>query len=169
MSLSATRLALSHVGASGGPGPHFAACAHPQVCRLFWSRPSAHRAVRAQDVQGVQCPNLPALPHAVAALSTARPPYDPHPRQRSLPSCCDPGSFPAPAGCALETGVSSTLQPTARADRAGLETDSPPSNAQPLLSYTWRSAQSRQHLLQSLASSERDLAQTMLHYLRRRV
>jgi hypothetical protein len=42
--------------------------------------------------------------------------------------------------------------------RAGLETDSAPSNAQPLLSYTRRSAQSRQRLLQSLASSERDLA-----------
>ena len=164
MSLSATRLALSHVGAPGGQGPHFAACSHPQGCRLFWSSPFAHRAVRAQDLQGVQCRNLPALPHAVAALSTARPPYDPHPRQRSLPSCCDPGSFPAPAGCALETGVSSTLQPTARADRAGLETDSTASNAQPLFPYTRRSTQSRQCLLQSLAPTKYDLAKIMLHY-----
>ena len=56
-----------------------------------------------------------------------------------------------------------------RADRAALETDSAASNAQPLLPHTRRRAQSRQRLLQSLALSERDLAEAMLHYLRRRV
>jgi len=164
MSLSATRLALSHVGASGGQGPHFAACSHPQVCRLFWSRQSAHWAVRAQDLQGVQCPNLPVFPHAVAALSTARPPHDPHPRQRSLSSCGDPGFLPSPTRCIHETAVSSTLQPAARADRAGLETNSTASNAQPLFPYTRRSTQSRQCLLQSLAPTKYDLAKIMLHY-----
>jgi hypothetical protein len=173
MSLSATRLALSHVGAPGGQGPHFAACSHPQVCRLFWSSQSAHWAVRAPDLQGVQCTNLPALPHAVAALSTARPPHDPHPRQRSLSSRCDSGPLPSPTRCTPETAVSSTLQPAARADRASLETDSVPSNTQPLLPYTRRSTPSRQCLLQSLASTKCDLAKIMqhyaimLHYLRR--
>lgn len=173
MSLSAARLALPHVGASGGQRPHFAACSHPQVGRLFWSRQSAHWAVRAQDLQSIQCPNLPALPHAVAALPTARPSHDPHPRQRSLSSCCNPGSLPSPTRCTHESAVSSTLLPAARADRAGLEADAVPSNTQPLLPDTRRSTPSRQCLLQSLASTKCDLAKIMLHntmmlhYLRR--
>src|SRR5215831_17639235 len=166
MSLSATRLALSQVGAPRGKRPDFAACSHPQIRRLLWRGQSAHRSVRAQDLQGVQCRNVPALPRAVAAVSNARPPHHPRARQRSLPSCCDPGPVPAPACCTLETAVSSTLQSAARADRAALETDSAASNAQPLLPHTRRRAQSRQRLLQSLALSERDLAETMLHYLR---
>lgn len=125
---------------------------------------SAHWAVRAQDLQGVQCPNLPVFPHAVAALSTARPPHDPHPRQRSLSSCGDPGFLPSPTRCIHETAVSSTLQPAARADRAGLETNSTASNAQPLFPYTRRSTPSRQCLLQSLASTKCDLAKIMLHH-----
>src|SRR5215831_18084711 len=154
MSLSATRLALSQVGAPRGKRPDFAACSHPQVRRLLWRGQSAHRSVRAQDLQGLQCRNVPALPRAVAAVSNARPPHHPRARQRSLPSGGDPGPVPAPACCTLEATISSTLQSAARADRAGLETNSTLSNAQSLLPYTRRSAQSRQRLLQSVASPD---------------
>ena len=117
--------------------------------------------------QVVQCRNLSALPRAVAAASNARSPYHSRAGQRSLPSRCNPGPVPAPAHCTLEASVSSTLQSSTGTHRAGLQADSPPSDAQPLLPYTRRSAQRRECLLQSLASPEHDPTETMLHYLRR--
>ena len=169
MSLSTTRLPLSHVGAPRGQGPDFAACSHPQVGCLLWRSQSAYRPIRAQDLQGVQRGNVPAVPYAVAAASNARASHHRRAGQRSLSSCRDLSSLPAPACCTLETAVSSTLQSAALAHRAGLETDSASSNAQPLLPCTGRSAQSRECMFQWLASPERNLATTMLHYLGRYV
>jgi hypothetical protein len=167
MSFSATRLALSHVGATGDQGPDLAACTDPQVHRLFWRGQPGHGPVCTQDVQDVQCRNLLAFPRATALSANARPAHDHRAGQCALPSRQTPGSISAPAYFPAEASVSATLQPTTRPDRAGVEAHSAPSDAQPLLRHARRLSPGRQHLLRPLAPTEPNPAQTMLHYLRR--
>jgi len=167
MPLSTTRLALPHVGTAGDQRPHPAACADPQVRGVLWRGQLEQRSVRAHDVQGVQRPDLPTFSQATAAPTSPTPTHDRGARQRPLSSCSTAGPIPARACSTPETSVSATLQSAARFDRASLETDSTPGDPQPLLRDPRRGAPGRQCLLRPLASAESNLAQAMLHYLRR--
>jgi len=154
MSLPATRFALPHVGAAGDQGPHFAACADPQVRGVFRRRQLEQRPVRSHDVYGIQRRDFPTLSQAVAAPTNTRPAHDPCTRQCSLSSRQTPGAIPASLCQTAAAAVPAALQSATRPDRAGLETDPAPRNPQSLLRDAPRCPEGRQRLLRSLAQSQ---------------
>ena len=110
MSLPATRFALPHVGAAGDQGPHFAACADPQVRGVFRRRQLEQRPVRSHDVYGIQRRDFPTLSQAVAAPTNTRPAHDPCTRQCSLSSRQTPGAIPASLCQTAAAAVPAALQ-----------------------------------------------------------
>lgn len=167
MSLPATRLALPNVGTTGSQGPDPAARAYAKVRGLFRCGQLEQRPVRSHDVHNLQRGNFPELSQATAAPTNTGPAHDPRTRQCSLSSRSAPGSIPASKRPTPAAAIPATLQPSTCPDRARLETDPAPGNAQSLLRNASRGADSRQRLLRSLAQTERRLASSMLHYLRR--
>jgi len=166
MSLPAARFALSYVGPPGNQGPHLAACTDPQIRGLLRRRQLAHRSVRAHDVSDLQRRHFPGFPQATAAPTNPWTPNDRRTRQCPLSSRATPGPIPASSCPAPATAVPAALQPATCPDRAGLETDPAPRDAQPLLRNASRRAEGRQCLLRSLAPIEQRVASSMLHYLR---
>lgn len=167
MSLPATWLALPHVGTSGNQGPHTAACTDPQIRILLRRRQFEHRSVRAHDMPHLQCHDLPEFSQATAAPTNAWTPNDRRTRQCPLSSRKTPGPFstspyPTPAA-AVPTALQSATGPY----RAGLETDTAPRDAQPLLRNAPRRLEGRQRVFRPVASAERSVEKIMLHYLRR--
>ena len=167
MSFSATRVALPPVGGAGDQGPDLAPCADSQIGGLLWCGQFAHRQIHTHDVPDLQCHHFSALPAATVAPAHPRAPHDPCARQRSLSSRRPSGPIPAPLPANSDAPVPAALQSAARPDRASLEADPAPRNAQPLLCNAPRSLAGRQRLLQSMAPSKQDTLATMLHYLRR--
>src|SRR5579863_237722 len=167
MSLPATRFALPHVGTAGNQGSHPAACAHPQVRGLFRCRQLAYRSVRTHDVRDLQRRHFPGLPDATAAPTNPRTAHDPRTRQCSLSSRHTPGPVSTPERPTPAPPVLATLQSSTRPDRAGLETDPAPRDAQSLLRNASRRDRKSTRLLRPLASAELGVTPPMLHYLRR--
>lgn len=166
MSFPATRFALPHVGTAGNQGSHPAACAHPQICGLFWCRQLAYRSVRTHDVPNLQRRDFPDFPQTTAAPTNARTAHDPRTRQCSLSSRPAPGPVSTPERPTPAPPVPATLQSSTRPDRASVEADSAPRDAQSLLRNASRGAAGGQRLLRWLASTQQSAASTMLHYLR---
>src|SRR5277367_266305 len=169
MSLPATRLALPHVGTARNQGPHLATCADPQVGGLLWRRQLAQWSVRSHDVRDFQRRHVPELSPASAAPADSGTAHDAGTGQRSLSSRNPLGAIFAPPRSTSTAGVSAAIQPAIGPDRASLEADAAPRNAQPVLRNASRSAQSGQRLLRPLAPTKQSAASIMLHYLRRRV
>ena len=167
MSLPATRFALPHVGTTGNQGPRLAACADPQVRRLLRCRQLAYRSVRTHDVPDLQRRDFPDFPQTTAAPANPRTAHDSRARQCSLSSRHTPGPVSTPERPTPASAVLATLQSATRPDRASLETDSAPRDAQSLLRHASRSAAGGQRLLRPLASAELGVTPPMLHYLRR--
>jgi hypothetical protein len=167
MSLPATRLALSHVGAARNQGPHLAACVNPQVRRLLWRRQLGYWSVRSHDVRDFQRRHLPELSPASAAPAHSGTARDAGTGQRSLSSRDPLGAILAPPRSTSAAGVSAAIQPATGTDRTSLEADPAPRDAQPVLRNASRSAHCRQRLLRPLAQTKQGAASIMLHYLRR--
>src|SRR5579859_2051945 len=167
MPLPATWLALPHVGTAGNQRSHPAACADSQVRGLLRRRQPEHRSVCTHDVPDLQRRNVSELPQATAAPTNAWAPNDRRTRQCPLSSRETLGPVPASPCSTTASAIPTALQPATRPDRASLETDPAPGNAQPLLCNASRRTERRQRLLQSLAPTKQRVASPMLHYLRR--
>jgi|SRR5450759_2136125 len=167
MPLPTAWLPLPNVDTAGDQGPHPAACTDPQVRGVLRRGQPEHGSIRTHDVRRLQRRDIPGLPQATAAPSKPQPSHAPRTRQRPLSPCRAPSPVSTTPRPTPEATVSASLQSATRPDRASLETDPAPRNAQSLLRYAPRTATGRRCLLRPLASAESSAAKTMLHYLRR--
>jgi|SRR5271156_706951 len=167
MSLPATWFALPNVGTAGDQGPNSAPCADPQVRGLLRRRQFEKRPIHTHDVPDLQRRDIREFPQALAAPAHPGAAHAPRARQRPLSSRQTPGSLPASSCPRSAAAVLAALQPAIGPDRASLEADPAPRDAQPLLRNAPRSAQGGQRVLRPVAPTERRIETIMLHYLSR--
>jgi hypothetical protein len=167
MSLSATWLALPHVGTAGNQGPDPAACADPQVRGLFRRRQFEQRPIRTHDVPYLQRRDFPEFPQATAAPANPGTANAPRARQCPLPSRETPRPVPALPCTTPAAVVPAALQSTTGPHRASLEADPTPRHAQPLLRHSPRGTEGGQRVLRPVAPTKYGITTTMLHYLSR--
>ncbi len=169
MSLPTARLPHADVGAAGDQGPRPRPRADTQVHRMLRRREPAHRRLRLVHRIRVRCGDVRYLPEAPPATSSPRQAFGRGARQRGLPSRETLAAVAAPPSAQAHLDVSAALQPPTCADRAGLEACSSARHPQPLLRYACRSSRCGDATLRPLASTKLRTAETMRHYLGRRV
>ncbi len=153
MPLPTTWHPVPHVGAARDQGSGPPLYTHPQVGRLFWGRPFAHRHGHPLSVRHVQRGHVRDLSEDAVATSLPR-----HAHGAGAGQCPRPPRGPAqPVASKISRrahpAISAAGQSAAGPRRARLEAGPPPGDAKPVLRHLGRRADCRRPMLRPLENT----------------
>ena len=154
MPFPAARHAVSDVGAPGDQRPGALPRPYPQVSGLFRCGQPRIRQVHSRPVRQVRRRHLQDIPQEAVAAQVAHKAHGDRPGQCAVPPRRAVSADAASISKGSHVVVPAALQPAACADRARLEADTPPGNAQSVLRHPGRSAHGRRRVPRSMAETQ---------------